>query len=399
VVLFQGDGTRESDFLHPTRLFIDDDGTTECVPTLSGFPMTVTDLKLNLMNRSDDDEATAHVACFLAHIVRKCRRWFDASQGAALSGYKFRWQLNVGIPSAGYSDDAMCRAFRRAACAAWRLAGGDGPVTIAAAHGLMAAAEREEELPIEVVPEVAAEVVGYARSAYRQHGLHLLVDVGATTVDVCGFILSRGADGQDCYSILEAVVSRHGAQQLHFRRVDALREARIETPLSLADDSGILAAIPESIRSYSPIIEHSSAFDHVDAEFSDIATNEIMRCVVPIKKRRDPNSPRWREGLPVFLCGGGSRMQYFKTIVSSASDRAVASWIRVVPFRPIYLPVPRDLATAGMDERTFQRLAVAYGLSFDNLDIGRIVPPEHIDDMEPDLRLRAAAEAISKDQV
>ena len=41
----------------------------------------------------------------------------------------------------------------------------------------------------DVLPEVAAATAGYALSTLRQEGVHLMVDVGASTVDVCGFLL------------------------------------------------------------------------------------------------------------------------------------------------------------------------------------------------------------------
>ena len=46
------------------------------------------------------------------------------------------------------------------------------------------------------------------------------------------------------------------------------------------------------------------------------------------------------------------------------------------------LPVPRDL-DSDVDAATFQRLGVACGLSFDSLDIGIIVPPSEVEDIEP----------------
>lgn len=74
---------------------------------------------------------------------------------------------------------------------------------------------------IEVVPEVAAQAVGYARSTLRDPGLHLLVDVGATTLDICGFILHQ-AEGRDRYELLTTTVERLGALELHRERLGAL---------------------------------------------------------------------------------------------------------------------------------------------------------------------------------
>ena len=40
---------------------------------------------------------------------------------------------------------------------------------------------------VEVFPEIAAPVVGYARLRRRREGLHVMVNVGPSTIDVCGF--------------------------------------------------------------------------------------------------------------------------------------------------------------------------------------------------------------------
>ena len=69
---------------------------------------------------------------------------------------------------------------------------------------------------VDVVPEIAAEVVGYARSKHRREGLHVMVDVGASTIDICGFVL-HAADGEDGdqYHLLTALVKRLGLHELH----------------------------------------------------------------------------------------------------------------------------------------------------------------------------------------
>jgi hypothetical protein len=45
----------------------------------------------------------------------------------------------------------------------------------------------------------------------------------------------------------------------------------------------------------------------------------------------------------------------------------------------------------------FGRLAVAWGLSFDSLSIGEIMPPSEIEDMEH--RIAETPQQVSKDQV
>jgi hypothetical protein len=57
-----------------------------------------------------------------------------------------------------------------------------------------------EKLDITVLPETAAEAAGFAKSINRAPGLYPMVDVGAMTLDVCTFPLSKCASATDLYA-------------------------------------------------------------------------------------------------------------------------------------------------------------------------------------------------------
>ena len=61
----------------------------------------------------------------------------------------------------------------------------------------------------EIIPEIAAGAVGYALSDLRREGLHVMVDIGASTVDVCSFLLHE-KEGNDRYSLLISRCSETG---------------------------------------------------------------------------------------------------------------------------------------------------------------------------------------------
>ena len=71
---------------------------------------------------------------------------------------------------------------------------------------------------VEVFPEIAALVVGYARLRRRREGLHVMVNVGPSTIDVCGFGL-RDHDGDDRYSLYTVLVERIGIRESHRQRM------------------------------------------------------------------------------------------------------------------------------------------------------------------------------------
>ena len=163
-------------------------------------------LKTDLMDHPDDLAARARVAAYLGLVLREARAYVLDSQEQAYGSYRLRWAVHVGIPSAGYDDHRVKAAFLRVARVAWILSRrSESPsLEIAMAElnraGDADAIEDREFTGVEVYPEIAALVVGYARSRRRREGLHVMVDVGASTIDVCGFGL-RNHDGDDEYSL------------------------------------------------------------------------------------------------------------------------------------------------------------------------------------------------------
>ena len=178
-----------------------------------------------------------------------------------------------------------------------------------------------------MIPEVAAEVVGYARSPHRNPGLHVLVDVGASTLDICGFILWESG-GDDQYTLLTADVPRLGAFELHRRRIEALHSELPETDYQrlLPDDP--IAPIPEDAAAeYAPSGDEATIqkLRSVDHEYERLCANAEMRTIMALRKCRDPHSSRWDQGLPVFLCGGGAGMRQLRRSVEEESNERLTS--------------------------------------------------------------------------
>ena len=97
----------------------------------------------------------------------------------ALSNPRVCAPASVRVRSTRRSPSVSWR-FLRAARAVWKTSCG----TESLEWGSTGEVLKQERLPgfdpgiaIEVVPEVAAQAVGYARSKFRDPGLHLLIDV------------------------------------------------------------------------------------------------------------------------------------------------------------------------------------------------------------------------------
>ena len=357
-------------------------------------------LKLPLLGeirngQAPDNGSTAGAVAFVALALREARRVFLQTQADTYGRIRLRWAMNLGIPSAGYDDEGIRSRFLEVARAAW-LASFGPEVNSTTLEAAIAASKTyaSSEAPIAVVPEVAAEMVGYARSRYRRPGLHAVIDIGASTLDVCGIEL-LAKDGEDAYELLTADVRDFGFLELHSRRMGVAghRPPFDAVPNDLVAPFVGLGGLPDDLR---------KRLERCDREYVEAAAAVVIRTLAWLRKCRAPGSPAWREGLPLFVTGGGADSHVANQIIRRTDERAKGMWVnyRGLVRQPLPMDVavgPADVANAG----TSPRMAVAYGLSFPEINIGRIVPPNEIPDVEPEpMRRREWQRAyIDKDAV
>ena len=67
-------------------------------------------------------------------------------------------------------------------------------------------------------PEFAVQLVGYVRSPRRQESLHMLIDVGAGTLDITTFNIYKNQEEEDLYPIFAQDVKPLGARFLMIHR-------------------------------------------------------------------------------------------------------------------------------------------------------------------------------------
>ena len=222
-----GDLAHESlDYLLPTRLFVGKDGC--CSLTAVSEASLLTDIKLGLMKDplhsiesasgpSCDASASTVAVAYLALVLRHARRWFIANKRDIFGEFPLNWSFNLGLPAAIDDDLALREAFHASGKAAWLVSVRPGPITTSAAQDAFSdvtCARYVIDCNFDVIPEVIAEVKGYAESRFRNPGLHLLVDIGASTLDVCSFNL-REIEGDKPLPIFTADVDLLGAKRLH----------------------------------------------------------------------------------------------------------------------------------------------------------------------------------------
>ena len=376
---------RDTVYLLPTALYRNGRGELELAATDDATGDHFTDLKTALMDRPDDERARALAAAYLGVTLRTTRRWLLNNQADIYGQYFLRWALNLGIPSAGYDDEQVRATFGLVARAAWELSLESRALTletaVRACRDAKGDGNPDADTPIEVVPEIVAEVVGYARSKRRRNGLHIVVDVGASTLDICGFNL-HAPDGEDCYELLTALVERLGLNELHRKRVAAIRQAGARTssraPVTALDPSSPIPVCgSDYVEQPSSVLREE--LTAVDDRHVLYCTNALMRVLMALKQHRYRRADAWKLGLPVFLAGGGRDFELIRKAMIHANKRFTEAVVaREIQWRR--LPAPETLADNDVPNG---RLDVAYGLSLDRFDIGEIHPPGEIPDDEP----------------
>ena len=400
-------------YLLPARFWVAPNGICTLAPCKEA--MLVNEIKLELFahdehlkskrgpTRQGFDPESAAVA-YLALVLRYTRRWFLETKRDVVGHFqKFNWTVNLGVPSPCVEDNKENRRFRLVGQAAWMLSVLKETITIEDAQKelwyLVEAPEywdRDDDglaCDFDIIPEIAAGAVGYALSALRRRGVHLMIDVGASTVDVCSFLLHH-REG-DRYSLLTAGVQQLGTIRLHIERILAIQRVNEKQAQDLRDKHDPLAPITKDIEPY------LVARDRIVSEIKMAEANLHKRChmmlrrvVGDLKTRRAPEESCWKARLPVLLIGGGSKLPFFASLVEELGEW-MKSYARNKGVIQLPVPIPETLKS---NTNEYHRLAVAWGLSHRAMDIGEITPADRIPDIDPPRCLDWESRYISKDQ-
>lgn len=354
-------------------------------------------------------------ACaFLALVIRHCRGWLLDEYEPQYRHHQLHWTLNLGLPARSYEDRNQELKFRRLAWAAANLAADSNKLEItrsgAAEYRKLSRelfldtsiAGLDEMFPFrmqdtDVVPEIAAQLFGFSRSSrwdFREHPMMMLCDIGAGTVDCAFFSVIKQNDGSLKFSFFSDDVQPFGVMNLHRTRVDHIKDALAESGLLNEQISELMdkirqptdreIAIPESFADYHvgfefDFPENEQNFD-TDYYFHNFHA-QVIRCLRVAKKDKTIPASQMN-ALPIFLCGGGSRMNFYSQVTNSTSWKLLGAKIKAMQ-----LPLPNDLIAPHLSAGEFDRLSVAYGLAWQGDDstgesLGDIVRSADIPPME-----------------
>ena len=392
----QSTESKLSKYILPTRVFVDREGQCflDSDPNLSTF----SDLKTNLMSMpsasglSSISSAIVNSTAYIALVLRKSLHWFDSSQKQIFGRFTLNWMINMGLPAAVDDNKSLRNRFELVARAAWLTSVRPGNISISQCQQAISDVRDEDSIrdqrinaEIELIPEVIAQAIGYAKSQPRNDGLHLLVDVGAGTLDVCSFNLYRD-DDEFKWPVLTADVQPLGTIHLHGVRMKAANRVIDEHFRTWRDVTNPMTIFPNSVEDYLP--NQGAIRKGVWKSQCSLVSNfqsMIGSTIIDLKRRRYPNSPAWSESLPVFVCGGGAGLGPYRDAIYRISKWMKEYFRCSQGLRSEKLPPP-DGIMADLDRDSYHRLSVAYGLSYPPYNIGKYTSPKEITDIELEFR-------------
>jgi hypothetical protein len=356
-----------------------------CVPGRApGAKSCVTNLKLpfleldRLVGPGDLARATTFVAWMLVY----ARAWLYRHQSSLLQGNQLIWELNLGAPTGSWTQGPALRdRYKKVAMAAWRLSQEDDVSITRAVELIETSAPASSGYGLDalaILPEFAAQIAGYVKSPQRINGLHLLVDVGAGTLDVACFrIMRTGTTFQDRFPVFSSEVEPLGTHYLMQARL-----AGCGVGIDRWQSTSDVPTCGEFARENDVDVKSAEA---VDKKFSQLCGTVVSRVLSWTRYRMDRRAEEWKAGLPVFLAGGGAQVGVYRVGVDKAFTGLG------IPYTFRRFPVPRDVDVRREQLTTelVGRTSVAYGLTFDADEIGELIPPSDIPpDYDPPTRER-----------
>lgn len=360
-------------YLWQTVLWVRENGDFVAWPE-PGAPV-LHSLKQGIMDGRHDNVIETHdvndldisradsVVAYLTYVIRYARGWLLANRSDAFLNRTPIWFENVGLPAASLNKVELVEAFRTIVAAARLLADSGRPINSSKtkfylesedASNAGVSPEAAEALGLAIIPETAAEASGFFQSGGATKGTFFMVDVGAMTMDVCTFGFRDNS-----YQLFTAMVKPLGVESMHWF-IDAGKS---------------------------------------EESFRDQCERCVRRVIWDAKNEYIPQVECWKPGreLPVFLVGGGAKNELHLQIT-----KALSPWLRKFTpnngIRLLKLKIPPKIDLPEPID-SFERLAVAWGLSLRPDQIGEFLLSDEVPKFEKSPERSLDERFISKEQV
>lgn len=177
-------------------------------------------------------------------------------------------------------------------------------------------------------------------------------------------------DHEDKHPIFDSSVTYTGADSLVLHRLDEPGysgdwEPSVDAPIPSREFFSEKMGAP-----IKPIIE-------AEKNLQEEVYLAIAKMIRYTKYEMAPIQTEWTTGVPLFLTGGGSAIDFYQEITANICNNWKA---RNIHIEGSQLPKPQDLDADSLPTEYFHGLSVAYGLAHSALDIGTITNPRPFQD-------------------
>ena len=397
-----GSSSSLGDYLLPSKIYLDGNNFH-----LDARGKELSNLKIKAISSDPSEIDLLGMVAYMGLVIRHARSYFFRKYGASYNSQRIIWRLNVGIPARTAQKFDSKERFVRLAKAALLCSYGDiNSVSIEQArlalkniepavmashfselgiemqHSFADSVEYFNNEAVQVIPEIMAQIHGFVRSNLWSDQLNphiLLIDVGAGTVDISLCDVIRNSNSEYVYTSKACMVEGLGVSNLVKYRINKVLDAcdsldseaqnKALDSLSLLDDinyGGVRAPsnFDEMLEGF--LFEKNQAKEDVDSDFKGAIGKALWsRTVLVASEGSIPGDETWKP-FPVFLCGGGSRMPFYREIAEFYTLGG-----RKARFDLKKLPQPTDFFGVEAAEE-YDRLSVAYGLGY--WDLGLFLP-------------------------
>ncbi len=387
------EGSGINSYLIPSQIY-----SERSIFSLDQGQQTFNNLKLPLMEESDLSTESLHAAvAYVALVIRRSRGWLFTKHADIYDHTKIYWRFSLGIPSENYTNRRIVERFTKVAKASWLAAcAPTKEITTDVVQDALNRFDQSDHLAeIDVVPELAAQIYGFVQSQRfdpNKPNIFLLADIGAGTVDSSVFQVRKGHGGKWDFEFFTAQVGYNGVTALHKSRIEwwerCLKNEKSEHAKALgaklADVSSrrsLHNRIPEQLEDYIEGAEITftrqpkPCFPYPEGHPDGAFFNSNGKVSVQVRGETFINAKHYMindvnlEGIPLFLCGGGSRLKIY--------DDNICRELKGHPSIPrlkahkVLLEIPENLDAPSVMRTDYDRLSAAYGLSF--LEVGKII--------------------------
>lgn len=339
-----------ADYLLPSELYLRNDGCFTLFKQDSKHVFSKLKHPLLFSSSTEDDEIV--LVAFLSLVFKSTRSWVSTSP---FRNNKVDWLVNAGLATDSYHDAELKGKFGELVNLAWNVSYLAKLTPMLIKNQLKESKQLASELAglhlalpndcLSVFPEYVAQISGYMNSPSKRDYSHLLIDVGAGTLDIVMFT-TKNIDGEWRYSTNAKSISNLGA--------DILKSHRQQ----YSPDKGLsLNFLSKNVEVASRLAISPEELDLLDREFAQAINLKLKNVIAKVA-----GGYKFGVDITTFICGGGREIEFYQKQLEVLNN---------YPIDRIDLPAPsRFQPPKDFDMSRFHRFSVALGLSYDPFNIG-----------------------------